>query len=69
MYKGPASDEENGDISSFGYIFLGNYVDRGTFSLEVICLLMALKVKYSKVLFLLRGAHEDRFVNETHGFL
>lgn len=31
VYKGPMSESENGDIESFGYLFLGNYVDRGLF--------------------------------------
>mmetsp|Transcript_35214 Transcript_35214/g.31677 ORF Transcript_35214/g.31677 Transcript_35214/m.31677 type:complete len:139 (+) Transcript_35214:655-1071(+) len=37
---------EYGDIDSFDYLFLGNYVDRGKYSLEILCLLLALKLKY-----------------------
>jgi len=58
---------EAGDISGYDYLFLGNYVDKGHQSLEVICLLMALKLKYPKQIFMLRGNHEDREVNKYLG--
>lgn len=55
------------DIEAVGYVFLGNYVDRGKHSLEVICTLLALKLKYPREIILLRGAHEDPFINLNEG--
>jgi len=43
-------------------------VDRGKQSLETICLLLALKVKYPENFFLLRGNHECSSINRLYGF-
>lgn len=66
-WKFPGENSQGGDISSFDYLFLGNFVDRGVHSLETICLLMALKVKYPRQIHLLRGSHEDRKINIKAG--
>jgi len=47
---------------------MGDYVDRGSFSVEVILLLLTMKINFKANMIMLRGNHESRTMSLNFDF-
>lgn len=66
--QGYLNDELVIQKDDFYMFFLGDFVDRGMFGVEIMYMILMLKIKNPQHVFLIRGNHEDMSLNKRSGF-
>lgn len=56
------------NVSNQNLLFLGDYVDRGLFSIQTLLLILALKINCPSKIILLRGNHESKQLTTFFNF-
>ncbi|SCU78264.1 LADA_0A04742g1_1 [Lachancea dasiensis] len=60
--------DKSGGVEHNKYVFLGDFVDRGFYSLESFLLLLCYKLRYPDRITMIRGNHETRQITKVYGF-
>jgi len=58
----------SGEPPHSNFVFLGDYVDRGYYSVLCVTLMFLYKVRYRERVVIIRGNHESRQVTQVYGF-